>query len=595
LAIWAQNPDNGACCSYSDPCSAPEDWDVFPSEEQCSEQECPEIECDIDCENGLRVDDQGCEICECAPVCEPGETKEADDNCNECVCTNEGQWACTDEACPEECPEAKEFEGSCDSVIVFARNADTGACCTYPNPCSAPDDWAIYYDLASCESACQPVLCDIDCPYGFKVDENGCEYCECKEGECSPPGLETPANDGCNLCVCDSEGNFACTKIGCSWVCEVGEPMSEGCPDGNVWAKDPETGTCCLYDACNTPVGWSIYADKATCEEFCPPIFCDLACENGLKVDENGCDLCECNPVCEDGETQDAGDGCNTCTCDNGQWACTEIACPSCPAANDFDPDEIWCTDGMTYAKNPQTSECCAYNSNCAAPLGWAQYSNEFQCVEGCEPVTCLMFCQYGWKLDENGCEICECNPPPTECEPGESKLVECNTCFCDSNGAWSCTELDCEACNPGDTKEADDGCNTCFCNANQEWLCTTIPCPVCEEGETMPADDGCNTCTCGSNGQWACPTDPCSECDTGEIQLNGCNTRTCDNDEQWQDWSTNSCATCGVPWDAKICEAEQTWGKEPSTGLCCVYPKPCWVPGTYQKFETLEACQAAD
>lgn len=35
------------------------------------------------------------------------------------------------------------------------------------------------------------------------------------------------------------------------------------------------------------------------------------------------------SPICEDGSTRPASDGCNSCTCDSGQWVCTEIACTS--------------------------------------------------------------------------------------------------------------------------------------------------------------------------------------------------------------------------------------------------------------------------
>lgn len=32
-------------------------------------------------------------------------------------------------------------------------------------------------------------------------------------------------------------------------------------------------------------------------------------------------------PVCKSGATRKADDGCNTCSCHDGQWACTEKAC----------------------------------------------------------------------------------------------------------------------------------------------------------------------------------------------------------------------------------------------------------------------------
>ena len=31
--------------------------------------------------------------------------------------------------------------------------------------------------------------------------------------------------------------------------------------------------------------------------------------------------------VCQSGEAKDAGDGCNTCVCARGAWACTAMAC----------------------------------------------------------------------------------------------------------------------------------------------------------------------------------------------------------------------------------------------------------------------------
>ena len=35
----------------------------------------------------------------------------------------------------------------------------------------------------------------------------------------------------------------------------------------------------------------------------------------------------EPEPICEEDDTQPAGDGCNVCACDSGQWVCTEMVC----------------------------------------------------------------------------------------------------------------------------------------------------------------------------------------------------------------------------------------------------------------------------
>jgi hypothetical protein len=72
--------------------------------------------------------------------------------------------------------------------------------------------------------------------------------------------------------------------------------------------------------------------------------------------------------------------------------------------------------------------------------------------------------------------------------------------------------------CSEGDTKPAEDGCNTCSCDENGNWGCTEMGCveePVaeqCSEGDTKPAEDGCNTCSCDENGNWGCTEMGCPE-----------------------------------------------------------------------------------
>src|SRR5690606_24634485 len=34
--------------------------------------------------------------------------------------------------------------------------------------------------------------------------------------------------------------------------------------------------------------------------------------------------------TCEDGDSKDAGDGCNTCACEGGEWYCTRLTCGDC-------------------------------------------------------------------------------------------------------------------------------------------------------------------------------------------------------------------------------------------------------------------------
>ncbi len=55
------------------------------------------------------------------------------------------------------------------------------------------------------------------------------------------------------------------------------------------------------------------------------------------------------------------------------------------------------------------------------------------------------------------------------------------------------------EPCTPGDTRPADDGCNTCFCDDDGSWACTEMGCV----GECVTDDDcvvsGCSGQLCGA------------------------------------------------------------------------------------------------
>jgi len=81
-------------------------------------------------------------------------------------------------------------------------------------------------------------------------------------------------------------------------------------------------------------------------------------CQDGdSKPADDGCNTCSCidgewgctekacegqssDPgVCQDGEMMPAPDGCNTCTCFGGQWGCTEIGCEATTGWDSGDPN----------------------------------------------------------------------------------------------------------------------------------------------------------------------------------------------------------------------------------------------------------------
>lgn len=161
-------------------------------------------------------------------------------------------------------------------------------------------------------------------------------------------------------------------------------------------------------------------------------------------------------PVCEEGDKKQADDGCNTCTCSDGEWACTELACEE-PACEEGEEKQVDC--------------------------------NTCTCSEG------------AW-----GCTKVACEEPGT-CTPGETKMEDCNSCDCTAEGQWACTDAACptQECTPGDEKMED--CNACDCTPEGFWACDTQQCPAecgdgvvqdgeqCDDGNQVDDDQCSNGC----------------------------------------------------------------------------------------------------
>jgi hypothetical protein len=135
------------------------------------------------------------------------------------------------------------------------------------------------------------------------------------------------------------------------------------------------------------------------------------------------------------------------------------------------------------------------------------------------------------------------------ECEAGATKPADdgCNTCTCDDEGNWGCTELACGVCTDGATRPAGDGCNDCLCQGG-EWLCTQRMCAApCTVGDKT--DDGCTQCTCvgtADGPKWGCTLNVCNECTPGEMKIaeDGCNSCACGDDNMWS-CTDLACPTC--------------------------------------------------
>jgi hypothetical protein len=164
--------------------------------------------------------------------------------------------------------------------------------------------------------------------------------------ECTP-GQKKAADDGCNTCTCGTDGTWACTLLGCGCTEGATRPAADGCNScvckGGEWACTEKAcpQTCKLGDTRAEDCNSCVCADfgegptwACTTKECAPP----AVCKPGETTDKD-CNTCQCDDTgqwacttrtcgtCIVGDTRDAGDGCNSCTCNEFGWVCTQKAC----------------------------------------------------------------------------------------------------------------------------------------------------------------------------------------------------------------------------------------------------------------------------
>ena len=196
----------------------------------CEQDSCEGlVTCRMYCENGFARDENGCEVCACAPV----------------------------EACPSAEPSSDAF---CASVVTYGKNPDGGECCQYPSPCHVPDGWETFSNQEACEGPatvgeacalygrqCEAGLeCDYLCPDGTRTP--GCNLGINPQGFCAAPAAACVEGDtrqeDCNTCTC-TDGAWACTELACAPAeCTTdADCVVSGC-SGQVCAAESVITTC---------------------------------------------------------------------------------------------------------------------------------------------------------------------------------------------------------------------------------------------------------------------------------------------------------------------------------------------------------------
>jgi hypothetical protein len=191
---------------------------------------------------------------------------------------------------------------------------------------------------------------------------------------CKAEGATAAAADGCNLCTCTA-GSWQCTAQICSNP-SCPPPVPTDTPALQpmaTWVRDPTSERCCRYDDASvafSAVGWRPFFSQLDCES--------LPCPLNTQIP--------------------AGDGCNTCTCDEtgaSGWSCSDADCPTIAVPSSGKECGYWqggCPIGEYCAFLP--GDFCSQNdisANCRAiPT---------QCTEDNAPV-----CSCSGKTYKNRC-----------------------------------------------------------------------------------------------------------------------------------------------------------------------------------------------
>ncbi len=564
--------DPSDCCSYvCEPTECPDvtgSWDGIPCDAGI---ECPNGECSPD---GFCL---GSEPTDCPPGYEPDFSFP---NCGACVQVNDDRWCESDAdcgadefcalddcyftedcGCYDECDATGECYTWCSDCACsgVCLPSDPGSCPEYPPVDCLGDLLFPGFDDAGCPLP--PVcVCDDGIITSTGACEDPCAFVDCAAViiDCEPGShLEFDFPFCCGVCVPD-DCTTACSDTACGpdHTCEVGPDCGAICvPAERYCAGDYE---CASGEICSVVLG-DCMADPdcfddsgaSTCPAVCfgvclpePEPYCtsDSACPPGHFCELPPCDCgdpaagtsdpdCFCPGIC-------VADPTGSCTSD---FDCAEgFVC-----AVDFgvcDTDPAGGTEFCYGTCIPAAPECDGawrdWNGLCRGPAD--DVLPEECCFGLCEPVTCDLWCEFGFKRDSAGCEYCEC-AGADECLPvlcdlycpfgfqvdaSGCEFCSCNTLVCEpDSGAGT------EACPPGFVCADDPTCDTT----------TGDPCPgICIDDSTVPCEPV--TCTLACPYGFTTNSYGCEICECYEIPCGGFMGLLCPDGSQCVDDSSDTC-----------------------------------------------------
>ncbi|XP_053158940.1 cysteine-rich motor neuron 1 protein isoform X1 [Hemicordylus capensis] len=513
-----------------------------------------------------------------------------------------------------------------DSILIEGY-APPGECCPLPSRCVC--------NPAGClRKVCQPGYLNILVSKASVKPGECCDFYECKPvfSDCST--VECPPVQQV-VCPLDSyETQVRLTADGCCTLptrCEClsglcGVPKCEaGYIPQIVSRGDGTPGKCCDVFECVNEVKPACifnsveYYDGDTFRmDECR--FC--RCQGGVSIcfsaqcGELHCDRYyvpegECCPVCEDsvslvnnpagcyanGQIQAHGDrwredDCTFCQCINGESHCVATACGQSCLNPVKVPGECcpMCEEPTYITIGPPTCyplvNCTITEKDCIYGFKVDQNGCRIcQCKTRDELCTdlmsgCSLDCAFGFQTDVHNCKICQCRPRPKKCKPivcdkycpfGYLKNKHgCEICRCQK-----CPELLCDKiCSLG-FQQNTEGCLICKC---RELPATVIP--PAKAGSCLSVDghrheneeswhDGCRECYC-HNGREMCALITCSvpNCGNPTIHPGQC-CPSCPDESTVQKPELSGPTICYVPGGEYFVEGD-TWNIDSCTQCTC-------------------------